>query len=71
MRNSVEIEVWMKRNNLSVGKIQKELGYKTHTGVSNTIAGRDNLRRVLQLLVDKGCPVKYLDLPKNMGGQQK
>ena len=68
MRNSVEIEVWMTRNKLSVGKIQTMLGYKTHTGVSNTIAGRDNLRRVLQLLVDKGCPVKYLDLPKTMKG---
>lgn len=68
MRNSVEIDVWMKRNGLSVGKIQKMLGYRTHAGVSNTIAGRDNLRRVLELLVEKGCPVKYLDLPKTMKG---
>jgi len=66
MRNRVEIDVWMKRNNLSVAKIQKELGYTTHTGISNTLAGREHLRKVLRLLVDKGCPVKILDLPKDM-----
>lgn len=66
MRNKVEIDVWMKRNNLSVVKIKKMLGYKTHTGISNTLAGRENLSKVLQVLVDKGCPVRYLDLPENM-----
>lgn len=66
MRNKVEIDVWMKRKGLSVTKIQQRLGYKSHTGISNTLTGRDNLRRVLQVLVDEGCPVKFLDLPKNM-----
>ncbi len=66
MRNKVEIDVWMKRNNLSVAKIQRSIGYKTHTGISNTLAGRDNLRKVLRLLADRGCPVEYLDLPENM-----
>ncbi|GAB6191119.1 hypothetical protein [Desulfocastanea catecholica] len=68
MRNRIEIEVWMKRNNLSVGKIQKMLGYKSHACVANTIAGRENLTRVLDLLAEKGCPVKYLDLPKKIKG---
>lgn len=68
MRDRVEIEVWMKRNKLTVGKIAKMLGYKTHSGVSNTISGRDNLRRVLELLAEKGCPKKYLDIPKTLKG---
>ncbi len=66
MRNRIEIEVWMKRNGLSVGKIQLALEYKTHTGISNTLSGREHLRRVLQYLMDKGCPVEYLDLPADM-----
>ena len=66
MRNYFEIDIWMRRNSLSVTKIKKALGYATHTGVSNTLAGRAHLRRVLQYLVDKGCPVKYLDLPEDM-----
>ena len=68
MRNTVEINVWMKRNGLSVAKIQKELGYKTHTGVSKTLAGRGSLRRVLELLSKKGCPAEYLDMHKTMKG---
>ena len=70
MRNKIEIDVWMKRNGFSVAKIRRELGYKTHTSISNTLAGREHLRKVLQLLVDKGCPVEYLDLPKTMKGKQ-
>ena len=66
MRNTVEIKVWMMRNNLSVGKIQKALGYKTHTGISNTLAGRENMPKVLRFLLKRGCPVEYLNLPAAM-----
>lgn len=66
MRDRIEIEVWMKRNGLSVAKIQRALDYKTHTGISNTLSGREHLRRVLQYLKDMGCPVEYLDLPAEM-----
>lgn len=68
MRNKVEIDVWMKRNGLSVAKIQREIGCKSHTGISNTLAGRKNLKVVLRLLVAKGCPVKFLDLPTTFKG---
>jgi len=34
--------------------------------VANTLAGRQNNRRVLQYLKDKGCPVEYLALPTDM-----
>jgi hypothetical protein len=64
MRNKIEIDVWMKRNGITVAKIQKALGYRTHTGISNTLCGRENLKRVLRYLLDKGCPAEFLDLPE-------
>jgi len=66
MRNTVEINVWMMRNGWNVARIQRELGYQTHTLISNTLAGRENSRRVLRVLLDAGCPARLLDLPKDM-----
>lgn len=66
MRNTIEIQVWMKRKGLLVKDIQEALGYQTYTGVSNTIAGRDHLRKVLRYLLSAGCPAEILDLPKDM-----
>lgn len=70
MRNKIEIDVWMKRNDISVVSIQKALGYKTHTGVSNTLAGRENLKKVLGYLVAQGCPEEHLALPENMNQEE-
>lgn len=66
MRNTIEIQVWMKRKGILVKDIQEALGYQTYTGVSNTIAGRDHLRKVLRYLLKAGCPASFLDLPKDM-----
>lgn len=68
MRNTLEIEIWMKRANpkLTVAKIQRVLGFQNHGVVSDTIAGRRQNRRVLQYLLSTGCPARYLDLPKDM-----
>lgn len=68
MRNTLEIEIWMKRSKprLTVAKIQRSLGFFNHGVVSDTIAGRRQNRRVLQYLLDAGCPAKHLDLPKDM-----
>ncbi len=38
----------------------------TRPQVSQTVAGLRNSRRVLAVLVKKGVPVKYLDLPEDM-----
>lgn len=65
-RSWFKIDNWMRHHNLSVTKIQNELGFKNHGVVSNTIAGRKNNRKVLSLLVDKGCPRRFLDLPDDM-----
>ena len=62
-RDSVEIRVWMLRNKLRIIHICQDLGFNDKT-VSATIDGRENNRKVLAWLVDKGCPRKFLALPK-------
>ncbi len=65
-RDAVEIDVWMRRHGLSVTKIQELLEFKNHGVVSNTIAGRKHNRKVLGLLLERGCPAQYLALPEDM-----
>lgn len=65
MRDKIEIKKWMLDNRLTVTEIGKNVG-KNQTVVSNTLAGRRNDRKVLQFFLDKGCPGKYLDLPRDM-----
>ena len=66
MRNTEEIRKWMIDEKLSVVKIKKALKFKNHGTVSNTLAGRAHNNRILRYLLEKGCPVKYLDLPERM-----
>lgn len=66
MRNTIEIHIWMKRNGWSVTRIQRELGFKAHVMVSNTINGKWNNRMVLRLLLNEGCPAELLHLPGDM-----
>lgn len=66
MRNTLEIEIWMKRQKLTVSDIQRALSFKNHGVVSDTIADRRQNRRVLRYLLDAGCPEKFLDLPADM-----
>ncbi len=65
-RNSVEIWVWMKREQVRMADIQRSLGFKSHKTVWATIEGQENNRRVLTWLTQKGCPEKYLALPDDM-----
>lgn len=66
MRNRIEIEIWMKRKEVTVVSIQRALRFINHGTVSNTIAGRKNNRKVLQYLLNRGCPARFLDLPPDM-----
>ncbi|MFZ5775075.1 MAG: XRE family transcriptional regulator [Thermodesulfobacteriota bacterium] len=66
MRNTLEIEIWMKRKKITVAQIQRALEFANHGVVGDTIAGRRNNRRVLQYLFNKGCPARYLGLPADM-----
>ena len=65
-RNSVEIRVWMQRQGVRVISIQRELGHQTNKTVWATIEGREDNRRVLGWLLERGCPSRYLDLPDDM-----
>lgn len=68
MRDIEGINKWMIDAKLSVTKIADALDCH-HSLVSNTISnkpGRKNNRRVLRLLIEKGCPVEFLDLPADM-----
>lgn len=65
-RNSIEIRVWLQRARIRMVTIQKELGFKDNKTVWATIEGRENNRRVLSWLQEKGCPEKHLALPDDM-----
>ena len=65
-RNKIEIKVWMLRKGITVSQLAKEAGYKRVTLASSTVAGLRNSRKILRLLINKGCPVEFLDLPEDM-----
>lgn len=69
MRNTTEIRVWMMRNGYTVDSLRLALGHANHTPVSLTISGKNNVRSVLRHLLSLGCPVEFLDLPKDMVGK--
>lgn len=64
-RNSTEIKVWMLRNGLREHDIVQATG-EEQTYVNKTLLGTRNNRVVLRYLLEKGCPAKYLALPKDM-----
>ena len=66
MRNSAEIKVWMLRNGHTINSITQALGYRNNSCVSTTIAGQRHATRVLQYLLEQGCPARLLDLPERM-----
>lgn len=64
-RNTKKIRGWMLDHDEEVGLIAGTLDVH-YSLVSNTIAGRKDNRKVLRYLLYKGCPKKYLDLPKDL-----
>lgn len=46
--------------------IQNDLGQRHETQVNETLQGLRSDRRVLQYLLDNGCPAGYLELPADM-----
>ncbi|HBA73072.1 MAG TPA: hypothetical protein DCZ63_13050 [Geobacter sp.] len=65
-----QARVWMLTHDIRSVDIQIALRMRSHSLVANTLAGRQNNKRVLRYLVEKGCPVEYLDLPKTMKGKK-
>jgi hypothetical protein len=61
-----EARAWMVLQGIRAVHIQREMGYPRTGQVNDTLQGRRNDRRVLQWLLDKGCPAAYLKLPAGM-----
>lgn len=64
-RNVEKIKIWMLRKKISQADIIRATN-EEQTYVNKTINGKRNNRKALAYLVDKGCPVSYLALPKDM-----
>lgn len=60
--------IWsfMRKQEITAEDVAKACGHTTHSVTCNTIAGRKHNRKVLRFLITKGCPEKYLGLPKDM-----
>lgn len=70
-RKPYRIKEWMAGIGLEVKDVASELGVHPSL-VSHTIFGRKNARRVLRYLRDRGCPRRYLALPKDLeNGKQE
>lgn len=61
-----EARAWMVLQGIRAVHIQREMGYPRTGQVNDTLQGRRNDRKVLQYLIDKGCPAANLKLPKDM-----
>ena len=67
-KNRRQAMAWLVQQGISQVAIQRELKQKQATQVNETLQGRRNDRRVLQRLIDLGCPREYLNLPETMKG---
>jgi hypothetical protein len=65
------VKAWMVMNNINGRHIQRALGHKWLTQVSETLSGIRDHRKVLAYLRDKGCPISYLQLPDDMKENQQ
>lgn len=62
----VHAKAWMVIQGIKQIDIQKALKYRHDTQVNETLQGVRNDRRVLEYLLEKGCPSHYLNLPTDM-----
>jgi predicted XRE-type DNA-binding protein len=63
-RESVQIKAWMVLNGISQADIGRELGIPRQN-VCAFIKGNRESRKVLNYLIEKGCPREYLAIPDN------
>lgn len=59
-------KAWMVLHNIRNVDIKRDLGLNYHTQVIETLSGTRDDQRVLQYLIDRGCPERFLDLPEKM-----
>lgn len=61
-----KVRAWMIMQGISQTSIKVALGHKSINQVHATLQGIRNDRRVLQYLLDNGCPAEHLNLPSDM-----
>lgn len=61
-----QAKAWMVLNDIRNVDIKEALQLNHHTQVIETLSGKRNNRKVLQYLLEKGCPADYLDLPEDL-----
>lgn len=62
-----EARAWMVLNSIRQIDLVVALGFRYCVQVNETLQGKRNNRRVLQYLLDNGCPASHLNLPDDMG----
>lgn len=71
IKNRNAARAWMVTNHIRQRDIQIAVGHSTPVQTSETMRGIRSSREVLQYLLDKGCPARYLALPKDMQEAKK
>lgn len=61
-----QARAWMVINKIRPIDIKRALELKYQTQVGETLSGIRDDKRVLEYLIDRGCPEKYLELPAKM-----
>ena len=71
VKDRTAAKAWMVTNHIKQRDIQIAVGHSTSVQTSETLRGIRSSRDVLQYLLDKGCPSRYLALPKDMQEAKK
>jgi transcriptional regulator with XRE-family HTH domain len=61
--NPISLKVWMLRNGFAQAQIARDLGVSNNL-VWKTVNGKERNARVIDWLLARGCPEKYVDLPQ-------
>jgi hypothetical protein len=59
---------WMVMEGIRPCDIQDALGQRSHAHAVETLSGVRSDKKVLNWLLNRGCPEEYLQLPKQMQG---
>lgn len=61
--NPINVKIWLLKNKIQQIEIARSLSVSRNL-VWKTINGKERNGRVVQWLIDHGCPEKYLDMPQ-------
>lgn len=61
-----QARAWLVLKGIRLIDIQRAINFMHPTQISETLRGLRSDKRVLQYILDQGCPERYLKLPENM-----